>query len=201
MKIVRAYLSRGIVACQKGFERATAESKTSLERLKLLEDENRRLKEENEKLKQESRLQADQRIKQQEAMDALKKGLELSVQCYEGCRAELKDMVTQYDAQNILLGANANLITKLKKVKGELEDTLEKNEAYCHQWGAYLATEYRRALESFGAEAQDFKITDNISSFVEWLHSELKLLPNTMSKIRDYGAATCSEMLLYLLER
>jgi chromosome segregation ATPase len=201
MKIVRAYLSRGIVACQMGFERATAESKTSLERLKLLEDENRRLKEENEKLKQESRLQADQRVKQQEAMDALKKELELSVQCYEGCRAELKDMVTQYDAQNILLEANANLITELKKVKGELEDTLEKNEAYCHQWGAYLATEYRRALESFGAEAQDFKIIDNISSFVEWLHSKLKLLPDTMSKIGDYGAATCSEMLLYLLER
>jgi hypothetical protein len=44
-------------------------------------------------------------------------------------------MVTQYDAQNILLEANANLITELKKVKGELEDTLEKNEAYCHQWG------------------------------------------------------------------
>jgi hypothetical protein len=44
-------------------------------------------------------------------------------------------MVMQYDAQNILLEANANLITGLKKVKGELEDTLEKNEAYCHQWG------------------------------------------------------------------
>jgi hypothetical protein len=56
-------------------------------------------------------------------------------------------------------------------------------------------------LESFGAEAQDFKITDNILSFVEWLHSELKLLPDTMSKIGDYGAATCSEMLLNLLER
>jgi hypothetical protein len=56
-------------------------------------------------------------------------------------------------------------------------------------------------LESFGAEAHDFKITDNISSFVEWLHSELKLLPDTMSKIGDYGAATCSEMLLHLLER
>jgi hypothetical protein len=56
-------------------------------------------------------------------------------------------------------------------------------------------------LESFGAEAQDFKITDNISSFVEWLHSELKLFPDTMSKIGDYGVATCSEMLLNLLER
>jgi hypothetical protein len=197
MKIVCAYLSRGIVACQKGFERAAAEARTSLDKQKLLEDENRRLKEENEKLKQESRLQADQRAKQQEAMNALKE-LELSLKCYEECRAELKAMVTQYDAQNILLEANANLIAELKKAKGELEDSLEKNEAYCHQWGAYLATEYRWALESFGAEAQDFKFTDNISSFVEWLHSELKLLPDTMSQI---GAATCSEMLLYLLER
>jgi hypothetical protein len=51
------------------------------------------------------------------------------------------------------LEANANLIAELKRVKGELEDTLEKNEAYCHQWRAYLATAYRRALESFGAEA------------------------------------------------
>jgi hypothetical protein len=33
------------------------------------------------------------------------------------------------------------------------------------------------------------------------LHSKLKLLPDTMSKIGDYGAATCSEMLLCLLER
>jgi DNA repair exonuclease SbcCD ATPase subunit len=200
MKTVRAYLSRGVVACPKGFERAAAEAKTSHEKQKLLEDENRRLKEENERLKQESRLQADQRTKQQEAMNALKE-LELSLKCYEECRAELKDMVTQYYAHNILLEANANIIAELKKVKGELEDTLEKNKAYCHQWGAYLATQYRQALESFGAEAQDFKITDNISSFVEWLHSELKLLPDTMSKIGDYGAATYSEMLLYLLER
>jgi hypothetical protein len=78
---------------------------------------------------------------------------------------------------------------------------LEKNEAYCHQWGAYLATFYRRALESFGAETQDFKFTNNISSFVEWLHRKLKLLPYTMRKVRDYGAATCSEMLLHLLEQ
>jgi hypothetical protein len=168
---------------------------------KLLEDENRRLREENEKLKQESRQLAEQRAKQRDAMDALKKELELSLKCYEECRAELKDMVTQYDAQNILLEANANLIAKLKKVKGELEDTLEKNEAYCHQCGAYLATAYRRALESFGAKTQDLKVTDNISSFVEWLHSELKLLPDTMRKIGDYGAATYSEMLLYLLEQ
>jgi hypothetical protein len=40
MKTVRAYLSKGVVACQKGFERAAAEAKTSLEKQKLLEDEN-----------------------------------------------------------------------------------------------------------------------------------------------------------------
>jgi hypothetical protein len=67
--------------------------------------------------------------------------------------------------------------------------------------GGISGDKYCRALKSFGAEAQDFKITDNISGFVEWLHSELKLLPDTMSKIGDYGAVTCSEMLLYLLER
>jgi hypothetical protein len=65
MKIVRTYHSRGIVACQKGFEKASAEAKTSLDKQKFLEDENRRLREENEKLKRESRLQADQRAKQQ----------------------------------------------------------------------------------------------------------------------------------------
>jgi hypothetical protein len=67
--------------------------------------------------------------------------------------------------------------------------------------GAYLATAYCRALESFGAETQVFKITENISSFVQWIHNELKLLPNTMSKVGDYGAATCSETLLHLLEQ
>jgi hypothetical protein len=40
MKIVRAYLSRGIVACQKGFEKASAEAKTPLDKQKFLEDEN-----------------------------------------------------------------------------------------------------------------------------------------------------------------
>jgi hypothetical protein len=32
MKIVRAYLSKGVIACQKGFERAAVEAKTSLEK-------------------------------------------------------------------------------------------------------------------------------------------------------------------------
>jgi hypothetical protein len=89
----------------------------------------------------------------------------------------------------------------LKRLKGELEDTLEKNEAYCHQWGAYLATAYRRVLERFGAEAQEFKITDNIGNFVEWLNNELKLLCDTISKVGDYGAATCSQTMLHLFEQ
>jgi peptidoglycan hydrolase CwlO-like protein len=134
MKTVHIFLSKGVVACQKRFERAAAEAKTSLEKSKLLEDENQHLREENEKLKQEFRQLAEQRAKQQDAIDALKKELELSLKCYEECCTELKDMVTHYDAQNILLEANANLIAELKKVKGELEDTLGKNEAYCHQW-------------------------------------------------------------------
>jgi hypothetical protein len=66
--------------------------------------------------------------------------------------------------------------------------------------GGIFGDRVSSGFESFGAEAQDFKITDNISSFVEWLHSELKHLPDTMSKIGDYGAATCSKMLLHLLE-
>jgi DNA-directed RNA polymerase subunit L len=88
----------------------------------------------------------DQSSKQQTAIDALKRELETSLKCYKECRTELKYMVTQYDAQQVLLEANANLITELKKVKGELEETLENNEAYCHQWGAYLATTYRLPL-------------------------------------------------------
>jgi hypothetical protein len=41
-------------------------------------------------------------------MDALKKDLESSLQCYEECCTELKGMVTQYDAQKIILEANAS---------------------------------------------------------------------------------------------
>jgi hypothetical protein len=36
MKTVCAYLSKGVIACQKGFERAAAEAKTSLEKKKFL---------------------------------------------------------------------------------------------------------------------------------------------------------------------
>jgi hypothetical protein len=63
MKTVRAYLSKGVVACQKGFERVAAKANTSLEKQRLLQDENRRLREEYEKLKQESHVLGDQRAK------------------------------------------------------------------------------------------------------------------------------------------
>jgi Sec-independent protein translocase protein TatA len=72
---VRAYLSRGIVACQKGFEKATSEAKASLDKQKMLEEENRRLKDENERLKCDASEQANHRAKQQEALDALKREL------------------------------------------------------------------------------------------------------------------------------
>jgi chromosome segregation ATPase len=75
---------------------------------------------------------SDQCAKQKTAIDTLKRELEKSLQCYEECRTELKDMVTQYNAQEVQIPANNNLIAELKKVKGELEDTLEKNEAYYH---------------------------------------------------------------------
>jgi chromosome segregation ATPase len=187
--MMQSFLSKGVSTYQKVFERVADEAKASVEKKKLLENENRKLWKENERLKEQSHQLKDQSTKQQTAIDALKQELEKSLQCYEECRTELKDMVTLYDAQQIQLEANANLIAELKRLKGELEDTLEKNETYCHQWGAYLATAYRRALESLGAETQDFKIMDNISSFVEWLHSKLKVLPDTMSKVGDYGGS------------
>jgi hypothetical protein len=43
MKMMRSFLSKGVVACQKGFERVTNEAKASLEEKKLLENENRRM--------------------------------------------------------------------------------------------------------------------------------------------------------------
>jgi hypothetical protein len=72
-------------------------------------------------------------------MDALKKELESSLKCYEECRTELKDMVTQYDAQKIILEANANLIAELKRVKGELEDTLEKKRSLLPSMGGIFS--------------------------------------------------------------
>jgi hypothetical protein len=52
-------------------------------------------------LKQQSRQLKYQSTKHQTAIDALKQELEKSLQCYGECRIELKDMVTQYDAQQI----------------------------------------------------------------------------------------------------
>jgi hypothetical protein len=57
--------------------------------------------------------------------------------------------------------------------------------------GAHLDTAYRHALERYGAKTQEFKITDNIASYCLWMNNELKLLPDSMSKVGDYGAATC----------
>jgi chromosome segregation ATPase len=110
----------------------------------------RKLREENERLKVQSReltgqvqTLTGQCSKQKTAMDALKQELETSLKCYEECRMELKDMFTQYDAQEVLIQDLNNLVVELKRLKGELKDILEKNETYFHQWGAYLATAYR----------------------------------------------------------
>jgi hypothetical protein len=40
MKMMRSFLSKGVAACQKGFEKAAEETKASLEERKLLENEN-----------------------------------------------------------------------------------------------------------------------------------------------------------------
>jgi polyhydroxyalkanoate synthesis regulator protein len=142
LQLMQTFLSKDVAACQKGFERIANDAKASLADKKLLEEENRKLRDENERLKNQShqlseqvKTLTDQRTKQQIAIDALKKELEKSLECYEECRTELKDMVTQYDAQHVQIKANNNLIAELKWLKGELKDTLEKNETYCHQWG------------------------------------------------------------------
>jgi hypothetical protein len=64
-----------------------------------------------------------------------------------------------------------------------------------------LASAYRRVLERFGAEAQEFKITANIGSYCQLMNSDLKLLPGTISKVGDYGAVMCSQTILQLLEQ
>jgi hypothetical protein len=40
MKMMRSFLSKGVAACQRGFEKVAEEAKASLEERKLLEDEN-----------------------------------------------------------------------------------------------------------------------------------------------------------------
>jgi peptidoglycan hydrolase CwlO-like protein len=108
LQLMQTFLSKGVAACQKGFECIVNDAKASLADKKLLEEENRKLCEENEKLKNQSRelsgqvkTLTDRGVKQQTAIDALKQELEKSLQCYEECRTELKDMVTQYDAQQV----------------------------------------------------------------------------------------------------
>jgi hypothetical protein len=99
VQMMQSFLSMGVAACQKGFERVTKEAKASLEEKRLLEDENCNLREENERLKERSHQLKDQGTKQQTAIDALKQELEKSLQFYEECCTEMKDMVTLYDAQ------------------------------------------------------------------------------------------------------
>jgi cell shape-determining protein MreC len=72
MKMMWSFLMKAVAACQKGFEKAAEETRSSLEETKHLEDENRRLREENEKLKQQFRQLAEQSSKQRDAIDALK---------------------------------------------------------------------------------------------------------------------------------
>jgi hypothetical protein len=55
-------------------------------------------------------------------------------------------------------------------------------------------------LERYGVETQTFWVTDNIVSYYLWMNNELKLLPDTMLKIGDYGAVTSSEAIFHLLE-
>jgi cell division protein FtsB len=72
VKMMQSFLSKGVAACQKGFERAANEAKVSLEKKKLLENENRKLREENEILREQSRQLNDQSTKQKTAIDSLK---------------------------------------------------------------------------------------------------------------------------------
>jgi hypothetical protein len=53
--MMQSFLSKGVAACQKGFERVANEAKASLEEKKLLDKENRKLWEEYERLKKQSR--------------------------------------------------------------------------------------------------------------------------------------------------
>jgi cell shape-determining protein MreC len=55
LQLMQTFLSKGVAACQKGFERIANDVKASFVDKKLLEEENRKLREENEKLKSQSR--------------------------------------------------------------------------------------------------------------------------------------------------
>jgi hypothetical protein len=62
-------------------------------------------------------------------MDALKKELERSLQCYEECRTELRDVVDQKDVDQVQIKTCDVLIDKLKKWKANLVKILENNES------------------------------------------------------------------------
>jgi cell division protein FtsB len=59
LQLMQSFLSRGVAACQKGFERIASDAKASLEDKKLLQEENCKLPDENEKLKNQSRQLSD----------------------------------------------------------------------------------------------------------------------------------------------
>jgi hypothetical protein len=63
VQMMQSFLSKGVAACQKGFERVANEAKASLEEKRLLENENCKLWEENERLKDQSRQLKDQNTK------------------------------------------------------------------------------------------------------------------------------------------
>jgi hypothetical protein len=63
VQMMQSFLSKGVAACQKGFERVANEAKASLEEKRLLENENCKLWEENERLKDKSRQLKDQNTK------------------------------------------------------------------------------------------------------------------------------------------
>jgi hypothetical protein len=59
LQLMQSFLSKGVAACQKGFERIASDAKASIEDKKLLEEENRKLCDENERLKNQSHQLSD----------------------------------------------------------------------------------------------------------------------------------------------
>jgi hypothetical protein len=101
------------------------------------------LKAESKRLSSQVQDLTEQCSKQNTMMDALKQELERSLQCCEECCTELRDTVDQNDANQVQIQIRDALIDELKKLKADLEKTLENNESYCHQWGVHLAHIYR----------------------------------------------------------
>jgi hypothetical protein len=59
LQLMQSFLSKGVTACQKGFERIVSDAKASLEYKKLLEEDNRKLQDENTRLEMQSRQLSD----------------------------------------------------------------------------------------------------------------------------------------------